>query len=153
MKQNKKLKGQPKRGTIMHQVQRKRQGERRYCTIHTIYGIYIYIPTVHFFMRKRPFLFRPRVFPRSLGLRARHFEPRPGSVAHALGVQSPPRQSRAGQWKPHNLTFLFFAQSLLLLYLVCRTHRPSAVAHQALSFVTATDGASLCVSCSLPTSH
>ena len=90
---------------------------------------------------------------------------RPGSVARALGVQrreiwqaitgslstSP---SLAGQLNPHNLGF--FPLALLLYHvcitpshklsssLLCASHGTTAVAHQALPFVTATDGASLC---------
>ena len=56
----------------------------------------VYVPNALFFARRRPFLVRPRVFPRAFGCGAqggrvyttRKFETRLGSVARALGVQS-----------------------------------------------------------------
>ena len=92
---------------------------------------------------------------------------RPGSVARALGVQSrtiwqvvmgscSATPDRSGPWKPHVFLFFFFALSSQLQpsitpshklssSLLCDSHGTSAVAHQALPVVTATDGASLSV--------
>ena len=92
---------------------------------------------------------------------------RPGSVARALVVQSraswqiivgliSASSSLAGQCKPHNLLFCFAAAAAVsCLYhtvslkpsssLLCGSHGTTAIAHQALPFVKATDGAPVCV--------
>ena len=78
--------------------------------------------------------------------------PRPGSVARALGVQS--RASwlvcHAGPWKPHSLVFFFPALLQLSSSLLRGSHDTAALAHQALPFVTAADGASVCVCVCVP---
>ena len=117
----------------------------------------------------QPFLFRPRVFPRALGFGVRRgpecilrhkFAPRTGSVAHVLGVESraswviftglrSATPSRQGPWKPHNFSFsvcccCYHTVLQLSSSLRCGSHDTIAIAHQALPFVTATDGASVC---------
>ena len=86
--------------------------------------------------------------------------PRPGSVARALGVQTRANsQEIMGSLsaEPERRKTFFLVSCLLLLYhtcitpsfklsssLLCGSHGATAVAHQALPFVTATDGASEC---------
>ena len=117
---------------------------------------------------------RPRIFSRALGCGARRGPactlrhkpgPRLGSVARGLGAQSraswemitgsvSASPSLARQWKPHDLRLLL---SVLLLLCITPSLKLSssllrgshgttvAVAHQALPFLMATDGASVCV--------
>ena len=92
----------------------------------------------------------------------RKFRARPGSVARALGVRSHASWqeitgSLSAEPEPCRTTETPYSALLLLLYQVCITpsrklsrsllwgsHGTTAVAHQALPYVTAKDSASVC---------
>ena len=141
--------------------------------IHQIHIVCFYTKCT-LFANMHALLGRPRVVSRSFGCgarrrpactRRRKCRSPPSSVACAPGVQSraiwqvitgsqSASPSLAGQWKSHNAVFLLCCCCIMpsashrpssFQALLCGRHCPTAVAHQALLFVTATDTASVCV--------
>ena len=146
---------------------------------HTIPYHTIYVPKYTSFSHWRPFLFRPRVFPRPLGcvaprggaytLRCK-FGARPGTVALALGVQShaswqviagsfsaEPEPTRPMEAPQHVILFCFALCCCCCFWSTTEAFKAWQPRYNSrpssFSSVTATNGVSACLCVSMRVCH